>query len=247
MKSRTVALVAVFAALYSVLSLLLSDVPCIGIPEVTIDLGAAFASISGAVLGPYAGGLAALIGTLIAYAWGGGGLAGLPFILCPAMNAITVGLMFRKKFVAAAAVMAALVVSFWFTPVAQPVGEHWVVGLAATFDKMIALALIAPTAWMMKRSGALPGEGGRVKVSALTFAQLFVVAFIGNEADNALGNTVFALPIVFNGVYGLMLKNVRMLFVASPFVYPAVRVIQALLAAVMGLPLMKALEAGGWL
>ena len=246
MKSRTVAFVAVFAALYSVLSLL-PDIPCIGIPEVTIDLGAAFASICGAVLGPYAGGLAALIGTLIAYAWGGGGLAGLPFILCPAMNAITVGLMFKKKFVAAAAVMAALVASFWFTPVVQPVSKHWVVGLAATFDKMIALALIAPTAWMMKRSGALSRERSKVKASALTFTQLLVAAFVGNEADNALGNAVFALPIVFNGVFGFTLEATRGLFLISPFVYPAIRLIQALLAAVVGLPLMKALEAGGWL
>ena len=245
MKTKTIALVTVFAALHFILSLL-PDIPCVGAPKVGIDLGASFASIFGAVLGPYAGGLAALIGTLIAYAWGGGGPYGLPFILCPAMNAITVGLMFRKKFAAAAAVMAALIMSFWFTPIVQPVSEHWVVGLAATFDKIIALALIAPTAWMMKRSGALSGEGYSVRASALTFAQLFVIAFIGNEADNALGNTVFALPIVFNGVYGLMLESVRALFVASPFVYPVVRLIQASLAAVVGLPLMRALEARGW-
>lgn len=246
MKARTVALVAVFAALYFILSLL-PDIPCVGVPEVGIELGASFASIFGAVLGPYAGGLAALIGTLIAYAWGGGGPYGLPFIFCPAMNAVTVGLMFRKKFAAAAAVMAALVASFWFTPIAQPVSEHWVVGLAATFDKMIALALIAPAAWMMKRSGALSREGSKVKASALTFTQLLVAAFVGNEADNALGNAVFALPIVFNGVFGFTLEATRWAFLVSPFVYPAVRLIQAFLAAVVGLPLMKALEAGGWL
>jgi len=246
MKTRTIALVAVFAALYFVLSLL-PGIPCVGVPQIKIQLEASFTSIFGAILGPYAGGLAALIGTLIAYTWGGGGPYGLPFIFCPAINAITVGLIFKKKFAAAAAVMAALIMSFWFTPIVQPVSEHWVVGLAATFDKIIALALIAPTAWMMKRSGALSQEGSRVKASALTFTQLLIAAFVGNEADNALGNAVFALPIVFNGMFGFTLEATRGLFLVSPFVYPAIRLIQALLAAVVGLPLMKALEAGGWL
>jgi len=244
MKSRTVALVAVFAALYFVLSLL-PGIPCIGVPQVKIQLEASFASIFGAVLGPYAGGLAALIGTLIAYAWGGGGPYGLPFMFCPALNAVTVGLMFRRRFAAAAAVMAALTASFWLTPVVQPVQEHWLVGLAATFDKMAALILIAPLAFMMKRSGGLQSNGG-VKASALTFTQMLVIAFIGNEADNALGNLVFAFPVVYNGIFGFTLESTRWAFLVSPFAYPIIRSLQALLAAVVGLPLMRALEARGW-
>jgi len=245
MNRKTVALVAVFAALYFVLSML-PGIPVVGLPQITIELEASFASIFGAILGPYAGGLAAFIGAVIAFAYGGASPYNLPFIFSPAVNAITVGFIFRRNFKAAAAIMAVIIIAFWLTPVAQPVQEHWMVGLAATFDKIIALALIAPAAWMLARGGALSGEGG-VRASALTFVQLFLVSFIGNQADSALGSTVFATPIVYSGVFGLTLEVTRWLFVVSPFVYPAIRLIQALLAAVVGLPLMKALEARGWL
>ena len=158
--------------------------------------------------------------------------------------AVTVGLMFRKRFAAAAAVMAALTASFWLTPVVQPVQEHWLVGLAATFDKIAALILIAPLAFMMRRSEDL--QSGGVKTSALTFTQLLIIAFIGNEADNALGNLVFAFPVVHNGIFGFTLETTRWAFLVSPFAYPIIRSLQALLAAVVGLPLMRALEARGW-
>jgi len=245
MKTRTIALVAMFAALYFVLSLL-PGIPCIGIPQIKIQLEASFASIFGAILGPYAGGLAALIGTLVAYLYPHPGPYGLPFILCPAANAVTTGLIFRRKFKIAAALIAAIITAFWFTPVSQPVHKHWITGLAATFDKIIALCLIAPTAWILERGGVLPREGG-IRASALTLTQLFLVSFIGNQADSALGCLMFAIPIVYNGIFGLPLETVRLLFMASPFVYPIIRALQALLAAVAGLPLLRVLEARGWL
>lgn len=234
-----VALVAVFAALYYALSILSLYVPAIGLPEITISLTAFIASVYGILLGPGYGALTAFIGALVAWVLppGGGSLFSLPFLLSPPLNAASVGLIYNKRWMGAFGLLGLLIFIFWFTLPVTPLSQYAYVGFAVTWDKIIALALIPPVAWLLRKSSS----------GKALFVTFFLLAFIGNQADNMWGALAFAFPVVYNGIFGLNVEAVRFLFVVSPFVYPAIRIIQAFLAAVVAVPLVKALKSAGGL
>ena len=60
------------------------------------------------------------------------------------------------------------------------------------------------------------------------------------------GSFIFATPMVY-GLFGYDVPLVRIAFLASPFLYPAVRLIQALIGMVIAVPLMQALKGTPWL
>lgn len=233
------AFVAVFAALYYALSILSLYVPAIGLPEITISLTAFIASVYGILLGPGYGALTAFIGALVAWVLppGGGSLFGLPFLLSPPLNAATVGLIYNRRWMWAFGLLGLLIFVFWFTLPVTPLSQYAYVGVAVTWDKIIALALIPPTAFLLRRESS----------TQALFATFFLLAFVGNQADNMWGALAFAFPVVYNGIFGLSVDSVRFLFVVSPFVYPVIRIIQAILAAVVAVPLVRALKSAGWM
>jgi len=74
----------------------------------------------------------------------------------------------------------------------------------------------------------------------------FVLAFIGNEADNALGNDLFAIPLVYEGIFQILsLDLLRDLFKVAPFFYFAVRLFQAVVTTLIATPLLRNLRAAG--
>lgn len=231
LKSRQVALIGIFAALYIVFSFL-PGIPVA--PEINIEVEATLASVFGIILGPYLGSLTALISALIVWVSPFGGLSPFtaPFILSPFFNALVTGLIYKGKWKGAMAVFGVLVVTFWFLPPSQPIDQFYYVGALVTFDKLIAWTLIIP-AVILKR------KGSSMKIMPLYF---FLLSFAGNEADNAWGVIAFALPIVYNGIFGLDLETVRFLFVVSPLLYPTIRFIQAVIATIILIPLTKALK-----
>lgn len=247
-QTRQIALVAIFAALFYVLAL----VAPINIPTtvgpLTISLSALIATIFGLVLGPYLGAAAALLGSSIAWALTGMSPYGLPFILAPMFNALVSGLIFYKKWKWGFAVLAVMIIAFLFTPPVTPLTgqsivigfnvpiDNWYIALAALFDKIAALLLILPLVFLRKKLS--------VGYGTIFF---FLLAFIGNQADNTFGNFIFALPTVYNGIFGMPLADVQLSFLASPFLYPAIRLVQAALATVITVPLMKALSGTPWL
>ena len=133
--------------------------------------------------------------------------------------------------------MGLLIFVFWFTFPVTPLSQYAYVGVAVTWDKVIALALIPPVAFLLRGASS----------SKTLFTVFFLLAFVGNQADNMWGALVFAFPVVYNGVFGLSLETVRFLFVVSPFIYPVIRIVQAFLAAVVLIPLVKALKNAGWM
>ena len=233
--TKNIALMAIFAALYYVASLISPFIPAVGVPEITIKLEALIASIFGLLMGPYLGFLTALLGAFVTWILppSGGISYGLPFLLSPPLNALVVGFIFYKKWKYAFAVLASLIVVFWFLPPSQPLSEFWYVSLATTWDKIIALALIFPVVKLAKFKS--------MKLQPLFY---FLLAFIGNQADNMWGADIFAVPIVYEGIFSpLNLQEVRVLFVVSPFIYPAIRIIQSIIATIIAVPLVKALES----
>lgn len=231
--SKNIALIAVLAALYYVASLISPFIPAVGVPEITIKLEALIASIFGILIGPYLGFLAAFLGALVTWVLppSGGISYGLPFLLSPPLNALVVGLIFYKKWKYAFAVLAALILAFWFLPPSQPLSEFWYVGLAVTWDKIIALALIFPVVKLAKLNST--------KLLPLFY---FLLAFVGNQTDNMWGALIFAVPIVYEGIFGASLEFVRGAFIISPFIYPAIRIVQSIIATVIAVPLIQALK-----
>lgn len=390
LNSKNVALTAIFAALYYVMSYL-PGIPAIGVPGVKIQLEACMASVFGIILGPCLGALAALLGVSVAWALPPGGMSpqGLLFLPSPVINALISGLIYNGRWKTASIMLAVLVAAFWLLPPTQPLEENFIVGVAAMWDKILALLLIVPAAiltqrlktpievgastlsersggashrevnwiqilalisaililvnahmiaanrdvlrfqysfqgetykitlgyrsivrpmapygylWYLIGAGILAGAimlivkpeksllwgaiitilsgtstiigggfivgfilgviSGLLSVSKVWIAKLqipkmlsanflmyFLIAFIGNEADNAWGNNIFAVPQVYEGLYGMSLQSVRLAFLVSPYAYFIIRLIQGVIAALITLPLINNLKAAGlgWL
>lgn len=299
LSTTSVALMAIFAALYYVLSLITPHIPAIGIPDIKISLEALMATIFGLVLGPYLGALTAFVGASVAWILPPGSPTpyGVPFLLSPPINAFVVGLIYYKKWKAAFATFGILIVAFLLLPPSQPLTENLHVGVAVVWDKLIALFLIIPAILIARKSlskkqaiglsgivctvmslmafytAFQPGlfditiilisavlasgvifmvtlfivNGAVLTEKAVTLGLLyFFLAFIGNQADNMWGADIFAVPAVYEGIFMLPLDVVRFLFVVSPFVYPAIRFVQAIIATAIAVPLMKALKKTAW-
>jgi len=253
LSSRNIALIAIFAALYYVLSLISPYVPAIGLPDLRIKLEALMASVFGLILGPYLGTLAAFSGAFVTWTLPPENMNPLsaPFLLSPPINALIVGLVFYRKWKWAFAVFGLLIVVFLFLPPSQPITDYYYVPIAVIWDKIIALLLIVPSiVFSRKLSGS-----GRLPLL------IFFLSFVGNQADNMWGADVFAVPFVYEVLYGPFLRAfvmepfgiptytdaVRYLFVLSPFVYPAIRFIQAILATIIAVPLLRALKNTKWI
>lgn len=238
LSTKNVALTAVFAALYYVLSLITPFIPAVAIPEIKISLEALIASVYGLILGPYLGALATFVGVSVAWSLSPGSMSpyGMPFILSPPLNALVTGLIFYRRWEVGFSIYALLIIAFLFTPPVQPIHENLYIGVAVLWDKFIALLLILPCVKFAKRLSNL---------KSLTFLY-FLLAFIGNQVDNMWGSLAFATPLVYGGIFGLQVETVRFLFIVSPFIYPAIRLIQAMIAALIATPLMKALAGTPW-
>jgi len=235
--TRQIALIAIFAALYYILSLISPKIP-ISIGGISISLEALIATVFGLVLGPYLGAATALLGAFVAWTLPPSGMSiyGLPFLLSPPINALITGLIYYKKWKWGFLAFSGLIIAFLFTPPVQPITENFTVAAAVLFDKIIALLLILPCVKFAKQLSV--GQGA---------AFYFLLAFIGNQADNMWGSFVFATPMVYGGIFQMPLDAVRVGFLVSPFAYPAIRLIQAFVAMLIAVPLIKTLKGTPWL
>lgn len=197
------------------------------------------ASVFGFVLGPYLGALAAFLGASVAWALPPVSMSpqGAPFLLSPPINALVVGWIFYRKWKWAFALSGLLAVIFLFLPPSQPLTEHYIVPVAVLWDKVIAILLIIPTVVLSRKLS-------KPQYSVLIF---FFISFIGNQADNMWGADIFAVPFVYEWIFGLPLDVVRFLFTVSPFIYPAIRLIQAVFATLIAVPLVTALKNTQWI
>ena len=238
--TRNVALVAIFAALYYVLSLLTFNISAPGVAQVQISLLALVASVFGLVLGPYLGTAAAFLGAFVGWVLPPSGMVpyGLPFILSPPINAFVVGSIYYKKWKVGFIAFAVLIAAFFFTPPAQPIAENLTVIVAVLADKIVALLLIIPLV-VFRKQLAVTEKG--------IYTFYFVLGFIGNQADNMWGTLAFSVPTVYQGIFGLPLEAVRTAFLVSPFFYPLLRLIQAAAVMFIAVSLMRTLKGTPWL
>ena len=238
--TKNVALLAIFAALYYVLSLLTFNISAPGISQVQIGLFALAASVFGLVLGPYLGTLAAFLGALVAWVLPPSGMVpyGLPFLLSPPINAFVTGSIFYKKWKVAFVAFAALIIAFFFTPPVQPITENLSIVAAVLIDKIFALLLIIPLVKFKNQFSS--SEKG-------LYSFYLILGFIGNQADNMWGTLAFSVPTVYSGIFGLPLEAVRAGFLISPFFYPVLRLIQAVAVMFIAVSLIRTLKGTPWM
>lgn len=238
--TKNVALVAIFAALYYVLSLLTFNISAPGVPQVQVSLFALVASVFGLVLGPYLGTFAAFLGAFVAWTLPPSGMApyGFPFLLSPPINAFVTGAIFYKKWKLAFIAFAALIVAFLFTPPVTPMSDNLLIVAAVLTDKVFALLLIIPLI-VFKNKLALSEKG--------IYAFYLILGFIGNQADNMWGTLAFSIPTVYENIFNLPLAGVRAGFLISPFFYPVLRLIQATAVMFIAVSLMRTLKGTPWL
>jgi uncharacterized membrane protein len=245
-KTQHVALVAIFAALFYVLSLIAPIQIPTTVGTIEIKFAALIASVFGFILGPYLGAAAALLGSSVTWTLFGMSPYDAPFVLAPMFNALIAGFIFYKKWKFSLVAFSALVIAFLFTPPVFPltaqsdiagltVGNSYI-ALAVIFDKIIAIALILPLAFFGKKMSLAYGS-----------AFYFLLAFIGNEADNMWGSLAFAVPQVYNGIFGFDTVAVQGFFIVSPFLYPAIRIVQAFIVMIIAVPLMRVLQGTNWI
>jgi uncharacterized membrane protein len=245
-KTKHVALVAIFAALFYVLSLIAPIQIPTTVGTIEIKFAALIASIFGLILGPYLGAAAALLGSSVTWALFGMSPYDAPFVFAPMFNALITGFIFYKKWKFALIAFSAMVIAFLFTPPVFPItAESDIAGLlvsnsyialAVIFDKIIAIALILPLAFFGRKMSVAYGS-----------AFYFLLAFVGNEADNIWGSLAFAVPQVYNGIFGFDLVAVQGFFIVSPFLYPAIRIVQAFLVMLIAVPLIRVLQGTNWI
>jgi hypothetical protein len=232
---KQIALTAIFAALYFALNFITPIAIPVGVPGLTITVSALIATIFGLIIGPYLGTASAFLGAVISWSLTGMSPIGLPFLLSPPLNAFVSGSIFYKKWKIAIIPFVILMVAFLFTPPVMSFGNAQV-AIWVLWDKIIAVLLIVPVVMFSKRLSA--GQGA---------ALFFLIAFIGNQADNMWGSFAFSLPVVYNGIFGMQMVDVQFSFLAAPFLYPAIRLVEALIIMAIAVPLMKGLNNTTWL
>jgi ECF transporter S component (folate family) len=255
--TKQIAAMAIFAALYVVLSLIAPIRIPTGIGPLEIGLAALIASILGIIFGPYVGAGTALLGSTIACALTGMSPYAIPFILAPMFNALIVGFIFYKKWKYAFAVFAIMIAAFLFTPPVTPLNGqsiltgdlnltifNWQIALYVLFDKIVALALIIPLGLLGKK---ISFAYRRKRSFVYAGAFFFTLGFIGNQADNIFGTLIFSTPLVYESIFGMDIIAVQVSLVIAPFIYPIIRLIQAFAVMVIALPLVLILQNTNWL
>ncbi|MEM0002144.1 MAG: hypothetical protein QXS24_03535 [Desulfurococcaceae archaeon] len=225
-----VAFMGVGAALYYIL-LFLPGIPVIGTPA-SMDVGAALSPLFGLMLGPIAGPMAVLLGNVVKTLVPAVSLYGLPFIPAAALSALAAYLLVSRRWWVAGILLFLLLAVSMFLPPFYPVTEQWLVYTVAFYDKIIAL-IIMPVVVKLMNS----------KSTGLRYVGLYGLFFVAREVDKAFGCFIFAVPAVYEGIFGIRDVNfVRSLYLVSPLYYLVAYVLEALFVTAVAIPVVRAIR-----
>ncbi len=239
-RKRLVPFAAVFAAVYAALRLIPISA-WIGIPGRVFTATEFFAPLLGTMLGPYAGSVAAVVGTFLGIMITGRmnffGLDFLPVL----MNALVLGFLIRGKWLVSVLLYSSVLVLFFvhpatlhFVPVPLQGGEIEIP--YAWLHILTLLLLLSPFGrrsreWI--RSGSVP---------KLTAAAV-LLALVGTTAQHLTGNLLFAS--MATPLMGMTPETLHATWLATFWVYPFERLMIVLGATAVMVAAVKALNALG--
>lgn len=236
-RTKTVASIAIFSALYMVLRLI-PTVPMIG-TGATFSLSDILPPIFGVILGPYVGGFSIIVGTFVAMGLGRPVVfLGLDFL--PAtINAVALGFLFKRKWAPVVFLYIALLLTFLAYPLTNvfinvPLGSMTISLPFAWLHIVAFVVLLSP---LGRKAASWIDSLMPAKITA----GLAILAFIGTMLQHLIGallfETILAQPIgaipavAFPGIWtGIF------------FLYPLERTALTVLAVVIGAPTVKILK-----
>ena len=218
---KGIALIAVFAALHTVLSALPYTI-AIGVSG-SITLGVISAPLIGIILGPIAGGTSVLIGSIIGMFINPAGAIFGAFSFLPAtLGAFSAGFTIIKRGYISAAMILASILLFY----SNPNGRE-----AILYPFMHIIALIVALVFST-RLAVWSTETSNIKKLGLGIP---IAAFVGTLTDHIFGS---ALAVwLFNldaGVWNSII-----------FIYPIERIIAVIITTAIALPLYYSLKRSG--
>jgi len=218
---KGIALIAVFAALHTVLSSLPYTIT-IGVSG-SITLGVVSAPLLGILLGPISGGVATMIGSIIAmFTNPAGAFMGAASFIPATVGAISTGFVIKKRGYISAALLAVGILAFYLQPSA---------GQLLEYPFMHIIALIIALIFSTKLAMWDPELSDLTKLSLA----IPIAAFVGTLTDHITGSSIAAWmfdlgPEVFSPVL---------------FVYPIERIVAVIIAAAIAIPLYYSLKRSG--
>lgn len=234
---RLLPLTAAFAAVYGVLRLIPISV-WIGASTRVFTATEFFAPLLGTVLGPYAGSVAAAIGTFLGIALTGRmnffGLDFLPIMV----NALVLGFLVRERRIASFLLYSGLLALYFVHPstlhfISVPLPNAPVLVPFVWLHIGVWLLLASPVAtrsaeWAFGRSASVAAIG------------TFVLVLIGGTAQHLAGTLLFASMAV--PLMGLTPKALQTTWTVVFYVYPVERLVVALAATIVTLSTIRVLR-----
>lgn len=221
LNARDVALTSIFAALY----VALGYIPLFyifGSYGQYMTAALIFAPITGIVLGPVGGGLATAIGGIIGMMLTGNMPMGIFSFLPGTFGALCVGLTYRGRWYASAVIFAFFIVAFAALPS---------IGAAKYYVWLHAFALLL----LVSPASTLAVEYTKsLDPQKLVFG-VSILAFIGVLVDHIVGSFL----------YQLLYPLPESVWATFAFVYPLERLLVTIVAAIIGVGIIKGVKASG--
>jgi uncharacterized membrane protein len=239
-RTKTIALIAIFAALFAVLRRM-DAIPMIGVPGARFSLSDILPPIYGIILGPFTGGISVIIGTFLGIAMGKPVIFLFLDFLPAFVNTVAIGLLIKRKWWPVVLLYVALLVAFLVNPLTSIFID--VGGIAIPFVWLHIIALIV----LLSPLGRKAGQWMESLKPALLAAGLAILAFIGTMMQHLMGNILY--EVVLNQFYVVLGQPPIVATIDYPgiwsltfFLYPWERLLLILLAVIVGMPLVRVLK-----
>ena len=234
-KTKTIALIAIFSALYAALRLV-PTVPMIGAQGAAFSLSDVLAPLYGILLGPFTGGFSVIIGTFVAIAMGKPVVfMGLDFL--PALvNTVAIGFLVRRKWWPVVALNAVLIFAYVLNPLTLNIVNTPIGPFPFVWVHIIAfVVLVSP---LGRKAGQWLEASKSVKIT-VSFAAL---AFVGTMMQHLTGGIL--TEVVRGQILGLFTPDFfhTIMWPAVFYVYPWERLGLIILATVIGVPVYRIIK-----
>jgi hypothetical protein len=237
-KTKTIAFISIFAALYAVIKLIPIG-SMIGLSG-TFSIADCLAPIYGILLGPYIGGSSIIVGTFLSFALGRPiNFIGLDFL--PALiNTVAIGFLIRKKWIHTIILNIALLSIFLANPLTV-----WFYninfGTSTVTIPFFWLHLVA-LAVLISPIGYKAAGWTRALKPIVIIAGIAILAFIGTMMQHLTGNILTeVIRVQLTGV--VPTESLATIVWPTVFiVYPWERLTLVIISVVIGVPLIKALK-----
>ena len=242
--ARLIAIVATFAVVYFLFRMI-PTFAMVGVSSGTFSLSDSIAALYGIILGPFTGAISVILGTILAIAFGRPMIfLGLDF-LPSAMDALVVGLVMRKKRLAATILYLVFFIMFLanpYTAIFVPVSVSFL-NLNSFFfypwlHLIALLVLISP---LSKKAAEWVNGASVVNLAP----GVLILSFIGALTQHLVGGLLYEM--VLGMFVGKVPEVFRLVWSTVFWLYPFERTFIVVLSSVIGVPLVKTLKSSGFL